>query len=71
MEYYAAWKRGGEILPFSMWVNLDLIVPRKLTQTERDQDCIAQLKCGNFQKGIKPMGTESRTIVGRGVGRGG
>ena len=46
MEYYSAVKKN-EILPFAMmWMELECIMLRKISQSEKDKYCMISLICG-------------------------
>ena len=45
MEYYPVLKK--EILPFAIiWMNLDHIMPSKISQTQKDKYCMIPFVCG-------------------------
>ena len=46
MEYYSAIKKN-EIMPFAAtWMDLEIIIPSKVSQKERDKCCIISFICG-------------------------
>ena len=46
MEYYLAIKKN-EITPFAAtWMDLEIIIPSKVSQKERDKYCIISFICG-------------------------
>ena len=46
MEYYSAIKKN-EIMPFAAtWVDLDIVIPSKVSQTEKEKYCMILLICG-------------------------
>ena len=46
MEYYSAIKKN-EIMPFAAtWMDLEIIILREVSQTEKDKYHMISLKCG-------------------------
>ena len=50
MEYYTDVKKN-EIMPFAAtWMNLEIIIPSAMNQTEKDKYHMISLICGIFKK---------------------
>ena len=66
MEYYSAIKKNGN-LPFAItWMDLEGIMLREISQTEKDKYHMILLICGLLKKKKVFIDTEKRLIVARG-----
>ena len=50
MEYYSSIKKNEILLFVTTWVDLEGIMLRKISQTERDKYCMILLMCGILKK---------------------
>ena len=58
-QYYSATKK--KILPFVTWINLEAFMLGKISQTEKDKDCISLVESKKKQQQL--VDTENRVVL--------
>ena len=68
MEHYSAFKKKETLSYASVWINLEDVMLKEVSQSLKNRYCMIPL-C-EASKAVKLIETESRMVVDRGGGRG-